>query len=81
MHMRKHLNVQILDAYCGNQWAVTHMLAHMPNFSKTNFQTEAVENRKLFYIHVWFFFLPILKQVVWREKHWQSRDDQREDWS
>lgn len=73
MHMIKCLN------YCRNQLTVTHLLAHMLNFRNTNFQTEASEIRKLFYIHVWFFFLSILKQVVCREKHWQSRDDHRQD--
>lgn len=50
--MRKRLNMQILDAYCRNQSAVTHLLAHMLNFRNTNFQTEASQNRKLLYIHV-----------------------------
>lgn len=81
MHVRKRLNMQILDAYCRNQSTFTHLLAHMLNFRNTNFQTETSQNRKLFYIHVRFFFLSILKQVVWREKHWQSRDDRRQDWS
>lgn len=56
MHVRKRLNMHILDAYCRNQSTFTHLLAHMLNFRNTNFQTEASQNRKLFYIHVCFFF-------------------------
>lgn len=56
MHMRKCLNMQILEAQCRNQSAVTHLLAHVLNFRNTNFQTEASQIRKLFYIHVCFFF-------------------------
>lgn len=54
--MSKRLNMQILVAYCRNQSAVTQLLAHMLNFRNTNFQTEASQNRKLFYIHGGFFF-------------------------
>lgn len=59
--MRKCLNMQILDVYRRNQSTVTHLLAHMLNFRNTHFQTEASQIRKLFHIHVCFFFLSIFE--------------------